>query len=107
MCPEFCGTSGGYLPLKYQNADGTANHYGFLRINMEADPGTPPGAAFFVSHLVWESSPNMMIMTHPIPEPAAVVLLRGPACRSHSCAAGTAALEGCDCREQSLSHAKA
>ena len=74
MCTEFCGTSG-YLPLKYQNAAGTAVHYGFLRISMESDPGVSPGAAFFVSHLVWESTPNTTLTTYPVPEPTVVALV--------------------------------
>ena len=35
MCSMFCGTSG-FLPLKYAGSDGP--HYGFLQIDMGADP---------------------------------------------------------------------
>ncbi len=74
MCAEFCGTSG-YLPLKYSNADGTAAHYGFLRITMENDPSVSPGAAIFVHGWAWESSPNATINTFAVPEPTAMALL--------------------------------
>lgn len=72
MCSMFCGTSG-FLPLKYAGADGP--HYGFLQIDMGADPGASPGAAIYVTQLVWESSPNTTLTTFAVPEPAAAGLL--------------------------------
>jgi hypothetical protein len=72
MCSMFCGTSG-FLPLKYAGADGP--HFGFLQIDMGADPGTSPGAAIYVTQLVWESSPNTTLTTFAVPEPTALGLL--------------------------------
>jgi hypothetical protein len=72
MCPMFCGTSG-FLPLKYAGADGP--HYGFLQIDMGADPGASPGAAIYVTQLVWESSPNTTLTTFAVPEPTGLGLL--------------------------------
>ena len=74
MCPSFCGTDG-FLPLKYENADGTAAHYGFLRIEMENEPGGEHGPAIFVSQWVWESSPNTTLTTFAVPEPTALAML--------------------------------
>jgi hypothetical protein len=72
MCPEFCGTSG-FLPLKYEGVDGA--HYGFLQIDMGADPGASPGAAIFVTQWVWESSPNTTLTTFAVPEPTTLALI--------------------------------
>jgi hypothetical protein len=72
MCAEFCGTSG-FLPLKYAGSDGA--HYGFLQIDMGADPGASPGAPIFVTQWVWESSPNTALTTFAAPEPTALALL--------------------------------
>jgi hypothetical protein len=72
MCPGFCGTSG-FLPLKYEGSDGA--HYGFLQIDMGADPGASPGAPLFVTQWVWESSPNTALTTFAVPEPATLVLV--------------------------------
>ena len=73
MCANFCGTSG-YLPLKYESADGTA-HYGFLRVSMENDPGVSPGPAIFVHGWAWESSANTTITTFAVPEPTVAAML--------------------------------
>lgn len=72
MCPSFCGTSG-FLPLKYEGLDGP--HYGFLQIDMAADPGVSPGAAIYVTQWVWESSPNTTLTTFAVPEPTTLALL--------------------------------
>jgi hypothetical protein len=72
MCSMFCGTSG-FLPLKYAGTDGP--HYGFLQIDMGADPGASPGAVIYVTQLVWESSPNTTLTTFAAPEPTALGLL--------------------------------
>jgi hypothetical protein len=72
MCSMFCGTSG-FLPLKYAGSDGP--HYGFLQIDMGADPGGSPGAPIFVTQWVWESSPNTALTTFAVPEPTALGLL--------------------------------
>ena len=72
MCSEFCGTSG-FLPLKYEGLDGS--HYGFLQIDMGADPGASPGAPIFVTQWVWESSPNTTLTTFAVPEPSTFALL--------------------------------
>jgi hypothetical protein len=68
----FCGTSG-FLPLKYAGPDGP--HYGFLQIDMAADPGASPGAAIYVTQWVWESSPNTALTTFAVPEPSTFALL--------------------------------
>jgi hypothetical protein len=72
MCSEFCGTSG-FLPLKYEGLDGP--RYGFLQIDMAADPGASPGAAIYVTQWVWESSPNTGLTTFAVPEPTTLSLL--------------------------------
>jgi hypothetical protein len=72
MCSAFCGTSG-FLPLKYEGLDGA--HYGFLQIDMGADPGVSPGAPIFVTQWVWESSANTTLTTFAAPEPTTLALL--------------------------------
>ena len=37
--------------------------------------GVSPGAAIYVTHWVWESSPNTTLTTFAVPEPTAFVLL--------------------------------
>jgi hypothetical protein len=74
MCSTFCGTSG-FLPLKYEGLDGP--HFGFLQIDMGADPGASPGAPIYVTQWVWESSPNTTLTTFAVPEPTALSLVVG------------------------------
>jgi hypothetical protein len=72
---KFIGSipSSGFLPLKYAGADGP--YYGFLQIDMGADPGALPGAAIYVMQWVWDSSPNTTLTTFAVPEPTALGLL--------------------------------
>jgi hypothetical protein len=73
MCDQFCGSSG-FLPLQYLDAVGES-HYGFLQIDMGADPGASPGAPIFVTQWVWESSANTTLSTFAVPEPASATAI--------------------------------